>query len=36
MQVLCLPCHEAKTNKDLGRQETVPIGVDGWPVRQVP
>lgn len=33
MQVLCLPCHEAKTNNDLGRQETVPIGMDGWPVR---
>jgi 5-methylcytosine-specific restriction endonuclease McrA len=33
MQVLCLPCHEAKTNKDLGRRETAPIGVDGWPLR---
>ncbi|MFC5607762.1 HNH endonuclease [Variovorax soli] len=30
-QVLCLPCHEAKTRRDLGQKETVQIGVDGWP-----
>ena len=32
LQVLCIPCHEAKTNEDLGRRETVEIGEDGWPV----
>lgn len=30
-QVLCLPCHETKTNQDLGRTEKVRIGADGWP-----
>lgn len=32
MQVLCIPCHEAKTNEDLSRTAKVPIGADGWPV----
>lgn len=31
-QVLCLPCHEAKTNEDLGRREQIQIGDDGWPI----
>lgn len=31
-QVLCLPCHDTKTNEDLGRTGKVQIGVDGWPV----
>lgn len=31
-QVLCIPCHEAKTNEDLGRREQVAIGEDGWPI----
>ena len=30
-QVLCLPCHEAKTMKDMGYRERVSIGADGWP-----
>lgn len=31
-QVLCLPCHESKTNQDLKRTDKAKIGVDGWPV----
>lgn len=31
VQVLCLPCHDAKTMKDMGYRERVAIGVDGWP-----
>jgi 5-methylcytosine-specific restriction enzyme A len=30
-QVLCIPCHDTKTNEDLRRTEKVQIGVDGWP-----
>lgn len=32
MQVLCIPCHEGKTNADLERTEKVRVGTDGWPV----
>ena len=32
MQVLCIPCHDTKTNTDMGRTNKVRIGVDGWPV----
>ena len=31
-KVRCLPCHEAKTRRDLGQRERVEIGADGWPV----
>ena len=31
LQVLCIQCHDTKTNEDLGRTEKVHIGVDGWP-----
>lgn len=31
-QVLCEPCHKAKTLKDLNLREKQKIGVDGWPV----
>lgn len=30
-QVLCIPCHEAKTAKDMGHRERVAIALDGWP-----
>jgi 5-methylcytosine-specific restriction protein A len=30
-QVLCIPCHDTKTNEDLGRTKKVRIGADGWP-----
>jgi 5-methylcytosine-specific restriction endonuclease McrA len=32
LQVLCHPCHEVKTNEDLGHKPKVEIGADGWPV----
>lgn len=28
-QLLCAPCHEKKTRKDLGQRPE--IGLDGWP-----
>lgn len=31
-QVLCPPCHEIKTNQDMGYTPKVETGVDGWPV----
>lgn len=31
MQVLCMVCHDTKTNDDLGRRQTVKVGIDGWP-----
>jgi 5-methylcytosine-specific restriction protein A len=31
-QVLCIPCHDTKTNTDLKRRNPVQIGADGWPV----
>ena len=30
-QLLCSPCHDAKTAKDMGHKRRV-IGVDGYPV----
>jgi 5-methylcytosine-specific restriction protein A len=30
-QVLCIPCHEVKTNEDLKRTNPVRVGLDGWP-----
>jgi 5-methylcytosine-specific restriction endonuclease McrA len=33
MQLLCpSPCHEEKTNEDLGYTPKVATGLDGWPV----
>lgn len=32
-QVLCVPCHEAKTAQDMGHRERVAIGEDGWPIK---
>lgn len=32
LQVLCIPCHEAKTAQDLGTTFRPRIGADGWPV----
>lgn len=32
LQVLCIRCHDSKTNEDLGRNEKVAIGADGWPL----
>lgn len=34
LQLLCSPCHKAKTAKDEGRtyRPKVRIGLDGWPV----
>ena len=34
LQVLCHPCHEIKTNADLGYQPKVETGADGWPVER--
>ena len=34
MQVLCDPCHEEKTNADLGYKPKVTTGLDGWPVEK--
>lgn len=31
LQVLCIPCHAAKTAEDLGHAPKAAIGVDGWP-----
>lgn len=31
-QVLCVPCHEAKTAADMGYRERIAIGMDGWPI----
>lgn len=31
-QGLCAPCHEIKTNADLGYTPRVATGLDGWPV----
>lgn len=31
LEVLCRPCHEAKTTRDSGRRVRPTIGVDGWP-----
>jgi 5-methylcytosine-specific restriction protein A len=30
-QVLCIPCHEAKTAVDMGHRMKVKVGEDGWP-----
>lgn len=32
MQILCIGCHEDKTNADLGRASKAAIGEDGWPL----
>jgi 5-methylcytosine-specific restriction protein A len=34
MQVLCDPCHEIKTNEDLGYTPKIETGADGWPVER--
>jgi len=31
LEGLCLPCHEAKTARDMGRRAKIEFGVDGWP-----
>lgn len=33
-QVLCIPCHDRKTARDMGHRVNVAIGIDGWPVNQ--
>lgn len=33
-QGLCGPCHEIKTNADLGYKPRIEIGLDGWPVEK--
>ena len=35
-QSLCSPCHEAKTHAEEGRRLRPQIGLDGWPVAEVP
>jgi 5-methylcytosine-specific restriction enzyme A len=35
-QGLCGPCHEIKTNADLGYAPKVATGADGWPVEAMP
>lgn len=35
-QGLCAPCHEIKTNMDLGYTPKVETGLDGWPVETPP
>ena len=30
-QVLCLPCHDTKTAKDLGHRVMAKVSIDGWP-----
>jgi len=30
-QVLCVPCHEAKTAEDMGHRVKATISEDGWP-----
>lgn len=33
IQCLCEECHDKKTRKDFGYQDSRPrIGVDGWPI----
>ena len=32
LAALCVPCHEAKTAKDMGYTVKVTIGPDGWPI----
>ena len=32
LQSLCIPCHQAKTAKDMGYTQRNTIGIDGWPV----
>lgn len=34
LQVLCVPCHDVKTMKDMGFVERVTVGLDGWPIVQ--
>lgn len=31
-QGLCVPCHKAKTSRDMGYTPRRRTGVDGWPV----
>lgn len=33
-QGLCGPCHEVKTNADLGYTPRIETGEDGWPVER--
>ena len=35
-QGLCIPCHEIKTQVDLGYTERKTIGEDGWPIYTEP
>lgn len=32
LQVLCIPCHDIKTQIDLGNKPRVTTGLDGWPI----
>jgi 5-methylcytosine-specific restriction enzyme A len=31
LAALCIPCHEAKTARDMGYKHKARIGLDGWP-----
>lgn len=31
LELLCVDCHDAKTNTDLGHKPRVTIGLNGWP-----
>ena len=31
LAALCIPCHEAKTAKDMGYRPRQAVGLDGWP-----
>lgn len=33
-QGLCVPCHKAKTSRDMGYTPRRRTGVDGWPVAE--
>lgn len=32
LQVLCIKCHDEKTQVDVGNKPRVNIGLDGWPI----
>lgn len=36
LQALCDSCHDVKTQLETGRRPKVQIGLDGWPIAEVP